>query len=82
MEAWVVALEKLFRDIFIPESERVHMVVHCLDGDADAWWRRVELVEFHTTRRMPWSEFCRMLFGAYFSNSVKQKLDEDLKNIQ
>ncbi len=35
VEAWVATLEMLFRDIFILESKRVNMVVHCLDGDAD-----------------------------------------------
>ncbi len=31
----------LFENFFIPEDEMVHMVVHCLERDADAWWRRL-----------------------------------------
>nr|CAD1844012.1 unnamed protein product [Ananas comosus var. bracteatus] len=32
--------------------------------------------------QMKLDEFCGMLYGAYFPNSVKQKLEEDLKKLQ
>ncbi len=79
---WLAAMEKLFRDFIIDSRYRVHMAVHCLDRDADAWWCRVEPLEFQTTRQLPWSEFRRILLGTYFSSSVKQKLEDDLKNLQ
>ncbi len=43
---WLAAMEKLFRDFFIDSRYRVHMAVHFLDGDANAWWHRVEPLEF------------------------------------
>lgn len=75
-------MDKLFQDIFIPEREKVHMVVHCLEGDADAWWRRTRPSGLRGTRQISWDEFHGLLFGTYFLNNIKQKLEEDLKNSQ
>ncbi|XP_020110876.1 uncharacterized protein LOC109725889 [Ananas comosus] len=82
VEDWVSSMEKLFEDLFIPEREQVHLGVHCLTGDALAWWRRVRRDYKLVTLQMTWDEFCGMLYGMYFPNSVKQKLEEDLKKIQ
>ncbi|XP_020097825.1 uncharacterized protein LOC109716690 [Ananas comosus] len=82
VEVWMSAMEKLFEDLFILEREHVHLRVHCLAGDAHSWWRRMRRTPGVVALQMKWVEFCGSLYGAYFPNSVKQKLKEDLKKLQ
>nr|CAD1817872.1 unnamed protein product [Ananas comosus var. bracteatus] len=82
VEGWVSAMEKLVDDLFIPEREQIHLGVHCLAGDAHSWWKRIRDTRRLVALKMMWDEFCGMLYEAYFPNSVKQKLEEDLKKLQ
>nr|CAD1843459.1 unnamed protein product [Ananas comosus var. bracteatus] len=79
VEAWVRALEKLFEDLYIPERDRVHLVVHCLEGDAHSSWLRTRTDRFEN---LTWEEFRGMLYRAYFPNSVKKKFENDLKRMR
>ena len=82
VEGWVSAMEKLFEDLFVPEGEEVPLGVHCLAGDAHDWWRRTRRDQGLVAAQLSWDEFCGMLFGMFFPNSVKQKLEEDLRRLQ
>nr|CAD1837511.1 unnamed protein product [Ananas comosus var. bracteatus] len=82
VEGWVSAMEKLFEDLFIPEVEQVSLGVHCFAGDTHAWWKRVRREQGLVALHLRWDEFCGMLFGMFFPNSVKQKLEEDLRRLQ
>ncbi len=81
-ESWVAAMEKLFEDLFVPARYQLHLAAHFLERDADAWWRRVRLKGSPGTQLLSWSEFCGLLFGVFFLNSEKQKLEQDLRNLQ
>ena len=38
VEKWLMHMEKLFRDTFVEERDRVWLATHHLDGDAYQWW--------------------------------------------
>nr|CAD1844113.1 unnamed protein product [Ananas comosus var. bracteatus] len=53
-----------------------------VEGDAHAWWRRMRQTRGLVALQMRWDEFCGLLYGAHFPNSMKQKLKEDLKKLR
>nr|CAD1818570.1 unnamed protein product [Ananas comosus var. bracteatus] len=38
VEKWLMHMEKLFRDTFVEERDRVWLATHHLDGEAYRWW--------------------------------------------
>ncbi len=76
----MVAMEKLFEDLFVPARYQVHLATHFLKRDTDTWWRRVQPEGPLETQLLAWAEFRSLMFGAFFPNSVKHKLEEGLRN--
>ncbi len=81
VEKWVDTMEKLFEDLMMEEDERVPLAVHFLEGTTRIWLKTVRPTPSGTTL-LSWSTFREMLFGAFFSNSVKQQLEHNPKNIK
>ncbi len=75
-------MEKLFENLFIPEKYQVQLATHFLERDAETWLRRVRPARPPGAQLLSWAEFRAMIFGAFFPDSVKQKLEEDLMNLQ
>ncbi len=82
LEKWVDTIEKLFEDLMMEEDERVPLAVHFLEETARICWKIVRPTPSSGTVLPTWSTFREMLFGAFFSDSVKEKLEDDLKNIK
>ncbi len=82
MESWVAAMEKLFENLFVPERYQVFLATHFLEHDAEVWWRRVRPVGSPGAQLLTWTQFRSQLFEAFFSKSIRQKLKEDLRNLQ
>ncbi len=58
------------------------MATNFLEHNAEAWWRQVRPVCPPGTQLLTWTEFCSLLLGAFFPESVRQRLEEDLRNLQ
>ncbi len=81
MEDWVDKIEKLFEDLFVEEHERVPLAAHCLDILMCIWWKGVRPDRTANASFPYWAAFKENLFDAYFLDSIKQKLEDDLMNI-
>lgn len=75
-------MEKLFEDLFVEENKRVPLAAHCLEGPAHIWWKGERLDRLLNDPFISWAEFKEKLFDVYFSNSIKEKLKNDLKNLR
>nr|CAD1842414.1 unnamed protein product [Ananas comosus var. bracteatus] len=42
VEKWLMHMEKLFRDTFVKERDRVWLATHFLDGEAYRWWLDIQ----------------------------------------
>nr|CAD1820423.1 unnamed protein product [Ananas comosus var. bracteatus] len=42
VEKWFMHMEKLFRDTFVEERDRVWLATHHLDGEAYSWWLDIQ----------------------------------------
>nr|CAD1837517.1 unnamed protein product [Ananas comosus var. bracteatus] len=42
VEKWLMHMEKLFRDTFVEERDRVWLATHFLDGEAYRWWLDIQ----------------------------------------
>lgn len=80
---WVRALEEdapRFNGLSVePRRNRVHLTIHCLQGDAHSWWLKTRTDRFES---LTWKEFQGILYGAYFPYSLKEKLEDDLKRMR
>ncbi len=72
-------MEKLFENLFVPTRYQVLLATHFLDRDVEVWWRRVRPDGPLGAELL--SMFYSLQFGAFFPNSVKQKLEKDLSNL-
>ncbi len=82
VEKWVDTMEKLFEDLLMEEYERVPLAVHFLEGNARMWWKTVRPDVAKGAALPTWSSFQEKLFGAFFPHSLKQQMEDDLKNIK
>ncbi len=82
VEKWVDTMEKLFEDLLIEESEQVPLAAHFLEGIARIWWKTVQTNPAANPPYPSWLVFQEKLFRAFFSDSVKQQPEDDLKNIK
>nr|CAD1831736.1 unnamed protein product [Ananas comosus var. bracteatus] len=82
VEKWLMHMEKLFRDTFVEERDRVWLATHHLDGEAYRWW--LDLQENPSTDMavITWKKFKELLLAHYFPTSVKRKMEQDLRNLR
>nr|CAD1829902.1 unnamed protein product [Ananas comosus var. bracteatus] len=75
-------MEKLFRDTFIEERDRVWLATHHLDGEAYRWWMDIQDDPHTDLTAITWRRFKELLLEHYFPDSVKRKMEQDLRNVR
>nr|CAD1821858.1 unnamed protein product [Ananas comosus var. bracteatus] len=82
VEKWLMHMEKLFRDTFVEERDRVWLATHHMDGEAYRWW--LDLQEHPSTdlAAITWTRFKELLLAHYLPTSVKRKMEQDLRNLR
>ncbi len=82
VEQWVDHMEKLFRDLYTEERDKVHLAAHCLDEGADKWWGR-HLKDYYECLPEPsWQEFKEEIYHRYLKETMKEGLGRNLENIR
>nr|CAD1820574.1 unnamed protein product [Ananas comosus var. bracteatus] len=73
VEKWLMHMEKLFRDTFVEERDRVWLATHHLDGEAYRWW--LDLQENPSTylATITWKKFKELLLAHYFPTSYERE---------
>nr|CAD1834978.1 unnamed protein product [Ananas comosus var. bracteatus] len=82
MEKWLMHMEKLFRDTFVEERDRVWLATHHLDGEAYRWWLDLQENPSTDLATITWKKFKELLLAHYFPTSVKRKMEQDLRNLR
>nr|CAD1820576.1 unnamed protein product [Ananas comosus var. bracteatus] len=82
VEKWLMHMEKLFRDTFVEERDRVWLATHHLDGEAYRWWLDLQENPSIDLAAISWKKFKELLLAHYFSTSVKRKMEQDLRNLR
>ena len=75
-------MEKLFRDTFVEERDRVWLATHHLDGEAYRWWMDIQDDPCTDLTAITWRKFKELLLEHYFPDSVKRKMEQDLRNVR
>nr|CAD1821725.1 unnamed protein product [Ananas comosus var. bracteatus] len=81
VEKWLMHMEKLFRDTFVEERDRVLLATHHLDGEAYRWWLDLQENSNTDLAAIMWKKFKELLLAHYFPTSVKRKMEQDLRNL-
>nr|CAD1821723.1 unnamed protein product [Ananas comosus var. bracteatus] len=81
VEKWLMHMEKLFRDTFVEERNRVWLATHHLDGEAYRWWLDIQENPSTDLAAISWKKFKELLLAHYFPDSVKRKIEQDLRNL-
>nr|CAD1822933.1 unnamed protein product [Ananas comosus var. bracteatus] len=79
---WLMHMEKLFRDTFVEERDRVWLATHHLDGEAYRWWLDLQENPSTDLASISWKKFKELLLAHYFPISVKRKMEQDLRNLR
>nr|CAD1837154.1 unnamed protein product [Ananas comosus var. bracteatus] len=82
VKKWLMHMEKLFRDTFVEERDRVWLVTHHLDGEAYRWWLDLQENPSTDLAAISWKKFKELLLAHYFPTSVKRKMEQDLRNLR
>nr|CAD1842613.1 unnamed protein product [Ananas comosus var. bracteatus] len=77
VEKWLMHMEKLFRDTFVEERDRVWLATHHLDGEAYRWWLDLQENPNTDLAAITWKKFKELLLAHYFLTSVKRKMEQD-----
>nr|CAD1821744.1 unnamed protein product [Ananas comosus var. bracteatus] len=75
VEKWLMHMEKLFRDTFVEERDRVWLATHHLDGEAYRWWLDLQENPSTDLAAISWKKFKELLLAHYFPTSVKRKME-------
>ncbi|XP_020094888.1 uncharacterized protein LOC109714600 [Ananas comosus] len=75
-------IEKLFRDTFLEERDRVWLATHHLDGEAHRWWLDIQDNPSTDLTAISWRRFKELLLEHYVPDSVKRKMEQDLRNLR
>nr|CAD1821839.1 unnamed protein product [Ananas comosus var. bracteatus] len=82
VEKWLMHMEKLFRDTFVEERDRVWLATHHLDGEAYRWWLDLQENPRTDLAAITWTRFKGLLLAHYFPTSVKRKMEQDLRSLR
>nr|CAD1838538.1 unnamed protein product [Ananas comosus var. bracteatus] len=82
VEKWLMHMEKLFRDTFVEERDRVWLATHFLDGEAYRWWLDIQDNPNTDLAAISWKKFKELLLAHYFPTSVKRKMEQDLRSLR
>nr|CAD1837673.1 unnamed protein product [Ananas comosus var. bracteatus] len=82
VEKWLMHMEKLFRDTFVEERDRVWLATHHLDGEAYRWWLDFQEHPSTDLASITWTRFKELLLAHYFPTSVKRKMEQDLRSLR
>nr|CAD1837519.1 unnamed protein product [Ananas comosus var. bracteatus] len=82
VEKWLMHMEKLFRDTFVEERDRVWLATHHLDGEAYSWWLGIQDNPNTDLVAISWKRFKELLLEHYFPVSVKRKMEQDLREMR
>nr|CAD1821713.1 unnamed protein product [Ananas comosus var. bracteatus] len=82
VEKWLMHMEKLFRDTFVEERDRVWLATHHLDSEAYRWWLDIQDNPSTDLTAISWKRFKELLLEHYFPDSVKRKMEQDLRNLR
>nr|CAD1829449.1 unnamed protein product [Ananas comosus var. bracteatus] len=82
VEKWLMHMEKLFCDTFVEERDRVWLATHRLDGEAYCWWLGLQENPNTNLVAITWKKFKELLLAHYFSDSVKRKMEQDLRRMR
>ncbi|EKG08920.1 Retrotransposon gag protein, partial [Macrophomina phaseolina MS6] len=75
-------MEKLFRDTFVEERDRVWLATHHLDGEAYRWWLDFQEHPSTDLAAITWTRFKELPLAHYFPTSVKRKMEQDLRSLR
>nr|CAD1832742.1 unnamed protein product [Ananas comosus var. bracteatus] len=75
-------MEKLFRDTFVEERDRVWLATHHLDGEAYSWWVGIQDNPNTNLAAISWRRFKELLLEHYFLVRVKRKMEQDLREMR
>nr|CAD1839620.1 unnamed protein product [Ananas comosus var. bracteatus] len=82
VEKWLMHMEKLFRDTFMEERDRIWLTTHHLDSEAYCWWLDLQENSSTDLAAISWKKFKELLLAHYFPTSVKRKMEQDLRNLR
>nr|CAD1817234.1 unnamed protein product [Ananas comosus var. bracteatus] len=82
VEKWLIHMEKLFRDTFVEERDRVWLATHHLDGEAYSWWVGIQDNPNTDLAAISWKRFKELLLEHYFIARVKRKMEQDLHEMR
>nr|CAD1843945.1 unnamed protein product [Ananas comosus var. bracteatus] len=82
VEKWLMHMEKLFRDTFVEERDRVWLATHFLDGEAYRWWLDIQDNPNTDLAAITSTRFKELLLAHYFPTSVKRKMEQDLRSLR
>nr|CAD1821821.1 unnamed protein product [Ananas comosus var. bracteatus] len=82
LEKWLMHMEKLFRDTFVEERDRVWLATHHLDGEAYRRWLDLQENPSTDLAAITSKKFKELLLVHYLSTSVKRKMEQDLRNLR
>nr|CAD1832646.1 unnamed protein product [Ananas comosus var. bracteatus] len=81
VKKWLMHMEKLFRDTFVEERDRVWLATHHLNGEAYHWWLDLQENPSIDLAAISWKKFKELLLAHYFPTCVKRKMEQDLRNL-
>nr|CAD1833042.1 unnamed protein product [Ananas comosus var. bracteatus] len=82
VEKWLMHIEKLFRDTFVEERDRFWLATHHLDGEAYSWWLDIQDNPNTDLAAISWKRFKELLLEHYLPDSVKRKMEQDLRSMR
>nr|CAD1820658.1 unnamed protein product [Ananas comosus var. bracteatus] len=82
VEKWLMHMEKLFRDTFVEERDRVWLATHHLNGEAYRWWLDLQDNPNTDLAAISWKRFKELLLEHYFLVRVKRKMEQDLREMR
>nr|CAD1825891.1 unnamed protein product [Ananas comosus var. bracteatus] len=82
VEKWLMHMEKLFRDTFAEERDRVWLATHHLDGEAYSWWVGIQDNPNTDVAAISCKRFKELLLEHYFLVRVKRKMEQDLREMR
>ncbi|XP_020097144.1 uncharacterized protein LOC109716223 [Ananas comosus] len=82
VEKWLMHMEKLFHNTFVEERDRVWFATHHLNGEAYRWWTDIREDPHADLAAITWKRFKELLYTTYFPQSVKRKMERDLRSLR